>query len=74
VSSNDRTVNLPAAAVGNRGRMYVVRRVGSGNDQCNVTGVAGGTVILDNGFVNTRRAIMVQSDGSSWYLIAESYN
>jgi hypothetical protein len=73
VSSNDRTVNLPSAS-GNAGRIYVVRRVGSGNDSCSVTGVAGGTVILDNGITNTRRAVMVQSDGSSWWIIAESYN
>jgi hypothetical protein len=73
VSSNDRTVNLPSAS-GNAGRIYVVRRVGSGNDECNVSSVQGGTVTLDNGIVNTRRAIMVQSDGTTWWIIAESYN
>jgi hypothetical protein len=72
ISSNDRTVNLPTAAAGNTGRMYVVRRVGSGNNECNVTGVSGGTVVLDNG--GARRSIIVQSDGSTWQILGEAYN
>ena len=72
--AGDRTVNLPApAAAGNTGRIYVVRRMGGGNDECNVTGVSGGTVVLDND-VGDRKAIQVQSDGSAWYIIAESYH
>jgi len=69
VQTGNRTVNLPAAA-GNAGRIYVVRRTGTGND-CSVTGVSGGTVVLQFG---GRRGIMVQSDGSAWWLIAEAYN
>jgi hypothetical protein len=72
VSTNSRTVNLPAAAAGNTGRIYVVRRIGSGNNECNVSSVLGGTVALDNG--GARRAIIVQSDGSQWVIIGEAYN
>ena len=70
VQSGDRTVNLPAAAAGNNGRIYVVRRTGTGND-CSVTGVSGGTITLQFG---GRRAVMVISDGAAWWLIAEVYS
>jgi hypothetical protein len=73
VSTNDRTVNLPAAAAGNTGRIYVVRRIGSGTNECNVSSVQGGTAVLDSGG-GERRAIIVQSDGSQWNIIGESYN
>ena len=69
VSVADRTVTLPPAA-SNGGRIYVVRRVGGGNNQCNVTPVQGGTLVLDN--AGQTRAIMVQSDGTTWYILAET--
>ena len=65
--------NLPAPAAGNLGRIYVVRRMGGGTNECNVTGVSGGTVVLDSD-IGDRKAIQVQSDGASWFIIAESYN
>jgi hypothetical protein len=71
VTSSTPTVTLPSAA-GNPGRIFVIRRVGSGNNQCNVTPVQGGTVALDNtAFVP--RAINVQSDGATWWIIAQAY-
>ena len=70
-ASGDRTVNLPAAA-GNLGRVYVVRRTGGGSSVCNVDVVAGGTVVLGT-TAGARRAIMVQSDGASWFIIADAY-
>jgi hypothetical protein len=72
VSSGDRVVDLPAAT-GNTGRLYVVRLTGNLSNNCTVNGVAGGTVVLQ-ALASTRRAITVQSDGSSWWIIAESYN
>ena len=72
VTGADRTVTLPTAAAGNVGRIYVIRRVGGGNNECNVSSVQGGTVALDNS--GARRAITVQSDGSSWWILGEAYN
>jgi Collagen triple helix repeat (20 copies) len=69
VTGADRTVTLPPAA-SNGGRIYVVRRVGGGNSQCNVTPVQAGTVVLDN--AGQTRAIMVQSDGTTWHILAET--
>lgn len=70
VTGADRTITLPAAA-SNGGRIYVVRRVGTGGNECNVTPVQGGTAVLDSG--GAHRSIVVQSDGATWYIIAESY-
>ena len=71
VSSSTPTVTLPSAA-SNPGRIFVIRRVGSGNNNCFVTPVQGGTVELDNNaFVP--RAIQVQSDGTTWWIIAQAY-
>ena len=69
VTGGNRTVNLPAAST-NTGRIYAVRRTGTGNN-CSIPGVAGGTVTLS--FLGLR-AIMVQSDGTSWWIIADSNN
>ena len=63
------TITLPPA-VDNAGRMLVVRRVGGGNNECHVTPVQGGTTILDN--AGQTRSIIVQSDGTTWYILAES--
>ena len=49
------------------------RAPNTGTNQCNVTGISGGTIALDTGG-GERRAVQVQSDGSAWYIIAESYN
>jgi len=71
VTGAARTITLPTAA-SNSGRIYVVRRVGTGNSECTVTPVQGGTVLLDNGSGDPR-AVTVQSDGTTWYVIAEAY-
>jgi hypothetical protein len=72
VTSANPTITLPAAS-SNSGRIFFIRRVGSGNNQCSVTLVQGGTVTLDNStFVP--RAIQVQSDGTTWWMIGQSYN
>jgi hypothetical protein len=71
ITSFTPTVTLPSAA-GNPGRTFAIRRVGSGNKECNVTPVQGGTVALDNSSF-TPRAIQVQSDGMTWWIIAQSY-
>ncbi len=70
VAGADRTVTLPAAA-SNGGRIYYIRRVGGGNNQCNVTPVQGGNFVLDNGAV--ARGIIVQSDGATWWVIAQTF-
>jgi hypothetical protein len=69
VTGADRNVTLPAAS-GNAGKVFVVRRVGTGGNECNVVGVQGGTAILDSG---SRRGVQVQSDGSGWWVIAETF-
>jgi hypothetical protein len=69
--ASNRTITLPSAA-GNGGRMFVVRRIGGGSSLCNVTPVHGGTLALDDGPFD-RRAITVQSDGATWWVIGESY-
>jgi hypothetical protein len=63
------TVTLPSAAT-NPGKIFVVRRVGGGNNQCNVTPVSGGTQVLDNG--NATRAVQLQSDGTVWWVIGST--
>ena len=71
VTSATPTITLPAASA-NRGRIYIIRRVGSAANECYVTSVQGGTVTLDNNaFVP--RSIQVQSDGTTWWIIAQSY-
>jgi len=65
------TVTLPSAAA-NPGKIYVVRRVGGGNNQCTVTSVQGGPLALDNG--GAPRAVQVQSDGATWWIIAQTLN
>ena len=69
VSAADRTVTLPDPTT-NGGRIYVIKRVGTGNNQCNVTPVAGVTYVLDNGGVV--RGITVQSDGALWHTLGET--
>ncbi len=69
VSGGNRTITLPDPTA-NTGRIYVVRRVGGGTSQCNVTLVQGGTVVLDNG--TSQRSIVVQSDGATWYILADT--
>jgi len=65
VAGNDRLITLPSAAA-NLGRMYLIRRIGGGNNECFVTPVQGGPLTLDNG--NTE-GVLVQSDGTTWYVM-----
>jgi len=64
-------VTLPSAAA-NPGKVYVLRRVGGGNNQCNVTPVQGGLFVLDN--AGSTRAVQVQSDGTTWWIIGSTTN
>ena len=63
------TVTLPPAFT-NPGKIFVVRRVGGGNNQCIVTPVSGGNSILDNG--GATRAVQLQSDGTDWWVISST--
>lgn len=47
VSAANRVITLPSAPA-NAGRIYVVKRVGTGNNYCRVMPVQGGNVDLDN--------------------------
>ena len=69
ITGADRTVTLPDPTT-HGGRIFVVKRVGGGNNQCNVTPVAGVTYVLDNGGVV--RGITVQSDGALWHTLGET--
>jgi hypothetical protein len=69
VTGADRTVTLPPPS-SNGGTIYVVRRVGGDNNQCNLTPAQSGTVVLDN--AGATRSIMVQSDGTTWHILAEA--
>ena len=50
VTAANRTITLPSAAA-NSGRVYVVRRVGTGSNDCTVTPVQGGTRVLGDTFL-----------------------
>ncbi len=71
VTGANRTITLPSAA-SNGGRVYVVRRVGTGSNDCTVTPVQGGTRVLNDGFLQPR-AVTVQSDGTTWWIASEAY-
>jgi hypothetical protein len=71
VSGGNRTITLPAAA-SNLGRIYVVRRVGTGGATCTLTPVATGGTLDNAAFVP--RAVTVQSNGTVWQVIGEAYN
>jgi len=70
ITSSDIDVTLPAATA-NGGRIFVIRRIGGGNNECNVAPVQGLTFVLDNGGV--ARGIVVQSNGSFWYVISQTF-
>jgi hypothetical protein len=70
VAGANRTITLPAAS-SNGGRVYVIRRVGAGSNTCTVSPVQGGPVLSD-GFL-APRAMTVQSDGTNWWTVSESY-
>lgn len=63
VTGNDRTITMPSAAAG-QGRIYMIRRVGTGSNNCTVTPVAGNPV-LSNGFLDIQ-GITLTSDGTNW--------
>jgi hypothetical protein len=71
VTAADRTITLPSAAA-NNGRVYVVRRVGTGSNTCTVTPVQGGTRVLGEGFLQPR-GVMLLSDGTAWWITSEAY-
>jgi hypothetical protein len=70
VAGADRVITLPSAAA-NLGRMFLIRRVGGGNNECFVTPVQGGPYTLDNGQVE---GVMVQSNGTTWYVMTFYHN
>lgn len=63
------TVTLPPAAL-HAGRILTVRRVGGGNNQCNLTPVQGGLVVLDN--AGQTRGVVLQSDNVVWWILSET--
>jgi hypothetical protein len=63
----NRTITLPAANL-NGGRMFAIRRVNTTGSNCIVTPVQGGSVTLSG----NPGAIIVQSNGTTWYVISES--
>ena len=69
-----KTMTLPSAAA-NTGRIFVIKRLTTGTQLCDVTPISAGdggpTVTLSApGLVNN--AITVQSDGTSWYIISNN--
>ena len=63
-------LTLPTA-VGNAGRIFMIRRVGAGAGDCTITPVAGGG-ILNTGFLEPR-ATTFMSDGTNWYPVGQAY-
>ena len=71
-SSNSADITLPTAA-GREGRIYIIKNVGTSNDQDILTT---GSETIDNaasislaiGFIS--RIIIVQSDGRNWWIIS----
>jgi hypothetical protein len=63
-------INLPAAAVG---RMYTIKKIGTGGIDHDVTVTPAGTALIEGGtnFViyNDWTFITIQSDGTNWYII-----
>ena len=70
---SSKQMNLPAAAAGNAGRIYVIKRVNTSNNICQVVGVStidGGSTITLSSPGSFYNAITVQSDGTRWLIIS----
>ena len=70
-----KTLTLPSAA-GNTGKVFIIKRIGAGG--CSVSGVAavdgGSSIFLSApGTAGGSSAIMVQSDGTNWYIMAQAF-
>jgi hypothetical protein len=66
-----KTMTLPAAA-SNTGKVFVIKRIGVSG--CNVSGVsaADGNPFVLNAPLGGTSAIMVQSDGTTWWVLAHA--
>jgi hypothetical protein len=70
-----KTMTLPSAA-GNTGRIFVVKRINAaGTGACELSGVAaldGGPIVTLSAPTGSNNAVMVQSDGSNWWIIGNN--
>ncbi|HUK13736.1 MAG TPA: hypothetical protein VLW17_10595, partial [Thermoanaerobaculaceae bacterium] len=69
------TMTLPAAAVGNQGQIYMLKKINTNTGACHVTGISS----VDAGGDNTltlatppasASQMFVMSDGSTWWVIS----
>jgi hypothetical protein len=69
-----KTMTLPSAAA-NTGRIFVIKRLSNGTRKCDVSGLDlsdGGATLTLSAPSLTNNAIMVQSDGSTWWIIGNN--
>ncbi|ASZ14466.1 hypothetical protein KTO58_01485 [Chitinophaga pendula] len=67
------TLTLPAPATANVGRIYTIKKIGTGDIEKEVTIQPGGTAKIEGGsdykIYNDWTFVTVQTDGKNWYII-----
>lgn len=71
--ASSKIITLPAASA-NTGKVYVIKRTAASPNTCNVAGVAtadgGSSYVLNPPGLGLVSGIMVQSDGTNWWVIS----